>query len=160
VASSGVNPQLSDELAAFVHSGVAATVATRDADLKPAVTRAWGPQLSEDGRTLTLCVVAPPGSATRANLEENGAIAVGFSPPTIARAVQLKGAAVELREPRPDELARAERHFGAFCAQAEAIGFAGELARRLYNPPELLWVRLSIEQVFDQTPGPTAGRPL
>ena len=39
----------------------------------------------------------------RANLERNGAVAVGFSPPTIARAVQVKGVAtrvVELNTPR------------------------------------------------------------
>jgi hypothetical protein len=35
------------------------------------------------------------GSASRANLEQNGVIAIGFSPPTIARALQVKGSVVE-----------------------------------------------------------------
>jgi len=160
VRNSGADSKLSDELVALVHSGVAASVATRDGDLRPAFTRAWGPQLSEDGQTLKVCVIAPPGSATRANLEENGAIAIGLSRPTTARAVQLKGVAVEVREPEPDELDCAERHFGAFCAEAETIGYSAELVRRLYRPLDFVTVTLSIDDVFDQTPGPRAGRRL
>jgi hypothetical protein len=116
--------------------------------------------LSADGQVIALCVIAPPGSATRANLEQNGAIAVGFSPPTIARAVQVKGAVAEIREPGPEELERAERHFGAFRAEAEAVGVRSELAQRFFDPLELVWVMLSIGEVFDQTPGPTAGKRL
>jgi hypothetical protein len=146
-------------LVAFVHSGVAATVGTRGADLRPAITRAWGPRVSADGRSLELCVIAPPGSQTRANLEENGAIAVGFSPPTIARALQVKGVVVSVREPEREDLERAERHFGAFTAEVEQFGISGRVARRVFGPPsEFLAVMLSIDEVFDQTPGPRAGR--
>lgn len=53
---------------AFLHGGVAASVATRDAENRPSTARGWGPLVAEDGWSLTLCVVAPPGSATRANL--------------------------------------------------------------------------------------------
>jgi hypothetical protein len=154
------HPRLSDELVALVHSGVAVSVATRDGESRPAVTRAWGPQLSEDGRTLTLCLIAPPGSTTRANLEDNKAIAIGLSPPTIARAVQLKGVALEVREPRPEDIERAEAHMDAFCAEAETIGVSPTLARRLLMAPDFLSVTLRIDEVFDQTPGPTAGRRL
>lgn len=153
-------PKLSPELVTFVESGVAVSVATRDGANRPAATRAWGPLVSEDGRTLTLCLIAPPGSATRANLEQNGRIAVGFSPPTIARAVQVKGVAVEVGDAGRDELERAGRHFEAFCAEVEAIGFASELAGRIYGRADFVSVTVSIEDVFDQTPGPTAGRRL
>jgi len=160
VQPSGPERKLSAELAAFVQSGVAVSVATRDGDLRPAFTRAWGPQLSDDGESLALCVIAPPGSPTRANLEANGAIAIGFSPPTIARAVQLKGVAIEVREPEPDELESAERHLDAFCVETEAIGYPAERTRRLYRPSDFASVTLSIDEVFDQTPGPGAGRRL
>jgi Pyridoxamine 5'-phosphate oxidase len=153
-------PGLTRELIELVHAGVAVTVATRDKDLRPALTRSWGPRVDEDGRTLTLCVIAPPASATRANLEENGVIAIGFSQPTIARALQVKGRAVEVHEPGPAELERAERHLSAFFAEVEAIGLPAELARRLYTPDELVSVRVSIDDVFEQTPGPSAGKRL
>jgi hypothetical protein len=150
---------LGPELVAFVHGGVAVTVATRDADRRPAVTRAWGPEVSPDGRTLELCVIAPAGSPTRANLEANGAIAVGFSPPTIARALQIKGAAVSVREPEPDELERAERHLAAFTAEVEQLGIPGRAARRIFRErSDFVSVVVTIDEVFDQTPGPTAGQ--
>lgn len=149
---------LDADLASFVHSGVAVAVATRDENLIPAFTRGWGPEVSGDGRSLTLCVIAPPDSATRANLEANGAIAVGFSPPTIARAVQVKGSIASVREPAPNEVARAERHLDAFCSEVVQIGVPAELPRRMFLRDDFVSVTLSVQEVFDQSPGPNAGR--
>ena len=92
-------PVRSPEVVEFVHGGVAIGVATCDETLRPAFTRARGPNVSADRRSRTVCVSAAEGSATRANLERNGAVAVGFCPPPIARAVQLKGVAVVLGAP-------------------------------------------------------------
>ena len=90
-------PALDPAVVEFIHGGVAVGVATRDDDLRPEFARGWGPEVSADGRSLRLCVAAPEGSRMRANLERNGAVAVGFSPPTIARAVQVKGVATRVR---------------------------------------------------------------
>lgn len=149
---------LDPDLVTFVHGGVAVGVATRDADRKPAFTRAWGPEVSGDGRTLRLCVDAPSGSATRANLEDNGAIAVGFNPPTIARGLQIKGVASSVREAGPEELERAERHFVAFSVEGARVGVSEGLLRRSFAPRDLVSVTLSIVEVFDQTPGASAGQ--
>jgi hypothetical protein len=146
------------DLVTFVHGGVAVGVATRDADRTPAFTRAWGPEVSADGRALRLCVDAPSGSATRANLEENGAIAVGFNPPTIARGLQIKGIASSVHEPAPEELERAERHFLAFCVEGARVGVSESLLRRAFAPRDFVSVTLSIVEVFDQTPGAHAGQ--
>ncbi len=150
---------LDSDLVAFVHGGVAVGVATRDADRRPAFTRGWGPEVSADRRMLRLCVDAPSGSAMRANLEEIGAVAVGFNPPTTSRALQIKGVAVSVREPAPEELERAERHFVAFSVEGEEVGVAASVLRRIFAAPrDLLSVTLSIDEVFDQTPGAAAGQ--
>jgi len=96
----------------------------------------------------------------RANLERNGAVAVGFSPPTIARAVQVKGVVSHVGEPDAADLERVERHVRSFLAEAERIGAPPELSRRMFVEPGLVAVQLSIDEVYDQTPGPTAGRRL
>ena len=96
----------------------------------------------------------------RANLELNGAIAVGFSPPTIARAVQVKGVAKRVCEPEAADLERVERHVRSFVAEAERVGAPAELSQRMFVRTGLVAVRFSIDEVFDQTPGPTAGRRL
>ena len=144
----------------FIQGGVAVGVATRDGDLRPEFARGWGPEVSADGRSLRLCVTAPEGSRMRTNLERNAAIAVGFSPPTIARAVQVKGVATVVREPEADDLERVERHVGLFVAEAARIGAPAELSRRMFVRSGLVLVGFSIDEVFDQTPGPTAGRRL
>jgi Pyridoxamine 5'-phosphate oxidase len=160
VPPQGGDLELSDDLLTLVNSAVAVSVATRDGNLRPAFSRAWGPCLSDDGRTMTLCVIAPLGSRTRANLEQNGAIAVGLSMPTTARTAQLKGVAVDVREPRPDELERAGHHVDAFCAEVEPLGHPAAVVRRMFRPADFLSVTFPVDERFEQTPGPAAGRRL
>jgi hypothetical protein len=160
VDRSELEPVLDPAMVEFIQGGVAVGVATRDDDLRPEFARGWGPEVSADGRSLRLCVTAPAGSPMRANLERNGAVAVGFSPPTIARAVQVKGVAGAVGEPETADLERVERHFRSFVAEAGRIGAPAELSQRMFVRTGLVAVQLSIDEVFDQTPGPTAGRRL
>jgi hypothetical protein len=160
VQRSELAPALDPAVVEFIHGGVAVGVATRDDDLRPEFARGWGPEVSADSRLLRLCVAAPEGSRVRANLERNGAVAVGFSPPTIARAVQVKGIAVRVGEPEAADLERVERHVRLFVAEAERVGAPAELSRRMFVGTGLVAVQFSIDEVFDQTPGPTAGRHL
>ena len=160
VAPSEPAAALDPDIVDFIHGGVMAGVVTRDDGLKPAFARAWAPRVSEDGLTLTLCVPAPEGSAMRSNLEGNGAVAVGFSPPTIARAVQLKGVATAVREPEPAELELIDRHFERFQAECDRIGAPREVSGRMLDRTGLVTVTFPIAEAFEQTPGPTAGRRL
>jgi hypothetical protein len=160
VELSGLAPVLDPGAIEFIHGGVAVGVASRDDDLRPEFARGWGPEVSADGRSLRLCVTAPQGSRMRANLEQNGAVAVGFSPPTIARAVQVKGVAKHVAEPEPADLERVERHLRSFVAEAERIGASPELSRRMFVGVGLIVIEFAIDEAFDQSPGPTAGRRL
>ena len=153
-------PALDPDVVEFIHGGVAVGVATRDDDLRPEFARGWGPEVSADGRSLRLCVTAPEGSRMRVNLERNGAVAVGFCPPTIARAVQLKGVATVVGEPDADDFERAERHFGMFAAETAQIGAPAHFPERMFVRSGLFAVEFSIDEVYDQSPGPTAGRRL
>ena len=96
----------------------------------------------------------------RANLERNGAVAVGFSPPTIARAVQVKGVATRVGEPEAADLERVERHVRSFVAESERIGAPAEVSSACSCARAWLRSGSPIDEVFDQTPGPTAGRRL
>jgi hypothetical protein len=95
-----------------------------------------------------------------ANLEGNGAVALGFCPPTIAKAVQLKGVVVLVGEPDSDDLERVERHVRAFAAECARIGIAPEVAARMFDGSALVLISVAIDEGFDQTPGPMAGRRL
>ncbi len=139
-------------------SGVAISVATSDEDLRPCFARGFGPDLAEDGRSLRLCVTAPPGSGVRANLERRCRIAIGFSPPTIARAVQLKGVVETVGELELADRRRMARHLGAFIAEAEQMGMSEPLVRRFAAAVDCVAVTCAVDEVYDQTPGPTAGQ--
>jgi hypothetical protein len=144
------------DLAAFVRRGVAIVVATRDEERRPAVARAWGPTVSDDGTTAMLCVAAAPGSPTLANLEANGAVAVTFSLPTTYRGVQMKGDVVDLGAPGAEHLARVEEHVAAFGVEVEPLGIPRDAVRRFLDA-ELVAVSFAVRELYDQTPGPTAG---
>jgi hypothetical protein len=145
----------------FILSGVAVGVGTRDEDLRPGFSRGWGPEVSADGRSVRLCVSAPEGSRMRANLDGNGAVAVGFCPPTIARAVQVKGVAMVVGEPEAADLERVERHVRSFVEGCKRVGVPEGVSRRMYaGGAGLVSIQFSVDEVFDQTPGPTAGRRL
>ncbi len=112
--------RIDDEPAEFLRCGVAAVVATRDEQLRPAIGRGWAPRSSDGGSLLTLCVEAPPASPMRANLTGNGVTAATFSLPTTYRTVQVKGAAIDVREPTREELDAGAAHCDAFSVEAEA----------------------------------------
>ncbi len=135
-------------------------IATRSEGMVPAIARGWGSEVSASGRVLELCVTAPVGSPTRANLTERSAIAIAFSPPTIATAIQVKGVVTRVAAPDAQALARAEKHLAGFTAEAAKVAPRADQSRRMFEPSQFLSVTVSVEEVFDQTPGPGAGRQL
>jgi hypothetical protein len=138
---------------------VAIVVATRDGDLRPEIARGWGPDVAEDGSAVSLCVATAPGSRTRANLESNGAIAATFSLPTTYRTVQVKGVALDVAEPSAERLARVQEHAAAFVAEVVQVGIPREAAPRFVGSG-FVAVTFAVRELYDQTPGPTAGERL
>ena len=63
-------------------------------------------------------------------------------------------------EPDPDDVERVERHVRAFVAECARIGVAPEVAGRMFDGSGLVAISVAIDEGFDQTPGPTAGRRL
>jgi hypothetical protein len=145
--------------AELIREGVAVVVGTRDASLRPAVTRGWGPNLSGDGAALTLMVDAPEGSPTRVNLGGGSPVAVTLSRPTSYASVQLKGPVVAVRAPSDAELASMRSHVEAFVTEAVAMGVRAAVARSLVGD-DVVVVEIAVAERYDQTPGPGAGRRL
>jgi hypothetical protein len=147
------------DIAQLARQGVAVVVGTRDATCVPAVMRGWGPRLSADGRRLELCVDAPAGSPTRANLEGGSPMAVTLSRPTSYLTVQLKGPVATFGEPTDDARRAVGVHIEAFVAETSAVGVPEEIIRTL-AAAELVAVAIDVAERYDQTPGPGAGRAL
>ena len=156
---------ISAELKAFLESGVSVVVGTRDADLVPEITRAWGLLVSKDRKSISLCVPLATSHKTLDNLAGNGQITVCCSLPTSYKTVQLKGQCIETTDPRRADLTAVERHREAFGRLNVRIGVPRQRTetfwrRELETSPDLVKLRFVPEQIFDQTPGPDAGSPL
>lgn len=147
------------DLDELVRQGVAVIVATCDATHRPAVTKGWGPVLSADGAQLTLCIDAPDGSDTRANLAAGSPVAVTLSRPTSYLSVQLKGPLSTVAEPDDDARRIAAEHVAAFVAETSALGVPEAVIRATVGD-ELVLVAFDVVERYDQTPGPGAGRSL
>ena len=156
---------LTTELAEYVVSGVSVVVGTRDAQRVPEITRAWGPRVSRDRRSLSLCVALAGSRRTLANLRENGRLAVTFALPTNYRSIQLWGRCLGTGALNREDLAALAVHRDSFARLNETMGVPRTVIetfwqRELQESPVMIKIRFKAEQIFDQTPGPGAGSPL
>jgi hypothetical protein len=127
----------------------------------PEVSRAWGWRVSRDGEAIEACVYARSGQRTVANVAENDRAAVTVTSATTYRSFQVKGRAT-VRLADDDDLGRVAEHQQAFLDEVVSIGLPREAAINLFEPeklasPEMMTIRVALDEVFDQTPGPGAG---
>jgi hypothetical protein len=146
------------ELVDFLESGISILVGTRDAHLQPEFARAVGVRIEPGRDELLVWVPASTSVRTIANLRDNGRLAVCFSA-VDHRTFQFKGTLAELREARADERPLLERYRAAVAQHWGFVGLPPRLTHRMIVWPAYA-LRLSIESMYQQTPGPGAGAPL
>lgn len=147
------------ELFDFIQSGVSMLVGTRDARLCPEAARAAGARVEADGAELTVFVPRATGARTLANVIENGRLAVCCSRPADHKTIQVKGRLVSIEEPGPEERALVERYRLALAKTLAEVGLPPRVTLRIAHWPCHV-LRLGVESVYVQTPGPGAGEPL
>jgi hypothetical protein len=151
--------KISDELAAFLESGLSIVVATRDGALEPSGAAAWAATVGSEGARLTVYLYEQAAKGMLKNLESHPEIALDFDQPTTHRACQVKGLYVSSRRARPGEKALVEQQLGGLARELEEIGIP-----RGMTVGWKVWpcraVELRVTQIFEQTPGPGTGEPL
>jgi hypothetical protein len=140
----------------LLESPCALIVATVDADGLPDGTRGWGLQVLPDGEHVRV-LLSSNASRSLDNLGTTGAIAITATHFVTLESVQLKGRLVALEPATDDDRRRFER----FCTEAfEEIanveGTPATIVARM-RPPGVVAATVTVESVFDQTPGPAAG---
>jgi hypothetical protein len=150
---------IDDELRSYFEKGLSVSVATRNADLLPYALRGWGQHLSSDGRTLDVFIDRPIAARAISDLRDNGRLAVVFTDVFEFRSIQVKGRCVEVGDPEPDDWPFIEHHREAFTDALTALGFQTALVRNFWST-QVVKLRMVIEEFYDQTPGPGAGRKL
>ncbi|HEY0825318.1 MAG TPA: hypothetical protein VGD76_16135 [Ramlibacter sp.] len=154
--------QLPPDLVAMMARGVSVIVASRDAALRPSLMRAVGSRVEADGRDITVYLSRPQSRQVVEDLASNGHIAVVFSEPSTHRTVQFKASRVEMRGAAEADAPVLARYLQSMENEIQQVGFAPPLTRAMlaHRLQDLVAVRFTPEQAFDQTPGPRAGAPL
>jgi hypothetical protein len=148
---------LTAETVEYMESGVSLLLGTRDAALRPASARAFGVEINAPSNTATVFVAVAGSQITLANLRDNAQLALTFSRPIDHRSLQVKGRVLTIGETEERQRAVQDRYFARFSEGLIFTGLRQNLLRRIRYFPSYA-VHFRIESMFDQTPGPGAGR--
>ena len=150
---------IDEQLAALLHDGVGIHLGTRNEHLEPNGARAISVKVESDGQHLVVYMADIAAQRVLPDLESNGHAAVVFARPTDDRACQVKGMFVGMRAVHPSERARAQAQWDAFLDNLEYIGIPRSSASTWINVADVA-ITLKVTGVFEQTPGPDAGKTL
>lgn len=150
---------LSDELSAFLESGLSIVVGVRDGALRPDGAAAWAVRVHDDRVHLTLFMYIENAARLLPTLETCPQVAITLDLPTTHRACQLKGVVVSTREAVEEERPEVERQLDAFNRDLEAMGIPRAMFAGWKEWPCTAIV-VRVTELFEQTPGPGTGEPL
>ena len=147
------------KLQQWVEGGISVIVGTADADKVPTCCRAIAISTKDNFETVTVYVPAATGQETIANVATTHRVAISCTVPRSHGSIQIKGVSrgVKLAPPSDEEFVRSRLKQWA-DALAE-FGMPRSLTQRMNVWPAFT-IDVSVEELFDQTPGPRAGFPL
>lgn len=150
------------DLVAMMSRGVSVLVASRDAQLRPSVMRAVGSRVGDGGRDITVYLARRQSRQLLQDIAANGHLAAVFSEPFSHRAVQVKASRAEIRPATEADAPVLAAYLASMEREIERVGFAPPLTRAMlaHQLHDVVAVRFTPEQAFDQTPGPRAGAAL
>lgn len=147
---------IDDDLERFMRGPVAVLLATADSMAVPDATRVSGVAGFGGGRLRVL--ISAQARTARANAQPGTRAAVLVTDITTYRSMQLKGQVVAAGEERtPGDLALLHRQLGAFRDASSRVGLSRDDVWRIF-PVDVVPLVIEVDALFDQTPGPGAGR--
>jgi hypothetical protein len=143
----------------LIDGGASLVVGTVSGDGQPRAGRAWASRIVEREPLRIRLVMALDDEVTVENVAPGAIVAVTGADVRTLQSVQLKGCVRVVEPPAADDLTLAAEHSQRFIDAVIAVdGLSPDLLRRML-PYEVVCVELEIDDRFDQSPGPAAGRP-
>lgn len=150
---------IDQELAAFLQEGIAIQLGTRNDHLEPNGVRVVAAAVDADGTHVVAYVPDVAAPEILSDLESNGQAALVFARPPDERACQLKGTFAGSRAAAADERALVERQWDRWLDRLLTIGYP-RAAFGHWTIWPCVAIRIKVNAIFNQTPGPGAGAPL
>ena len=149
------------EVAALFEGPSSLIVGTADAHAHPEAIRGVRASRSSPTDRLRILLAADAQATRWPTSPSGGAIAITATNVATNASVQVKGRAAPAEPETPADRVRHERYIdGFFGVINESDGTPRRAAAALKPPGSLRRARVSVEELFDQTPGPAAGRSL
>jgi hypothetical protein len=138
-------------------TGSTLSVGTVDRDQNPTACRGWGAHVV-DGRRVRV-LIAGDVESSFADIGAGQPVAVTITDVHTLESIQLKGRAYKGPEPigEADETGHREYRDRVFAAIHDVDGAEPALLARML-PRTLVAFEMDVEDAYDQTPGPEAGR--
>lgn len=155
--------QLSAAQATFLQGPVSINIAATGRDGWPCVCRGQGCMVARDRLTVTLLLSARRGREVLDALDAGSGIAAVFSRPATHATLQLKAGQASRATVSAALRAGNARYARQFADELMELGYGADLGQGIVNltaASDLTALRFAPEIVFDQTPGPAAGRVL
>ena len=147
------------DLAAFLQEGVGIHIGTRNAALQPNGSRALAVTVESDGLHVVVYAAQVAAARVLPDLEDNAQIAIGFGRPTDDRACQVKGVVTGIRDATEAERSVVTAQWDGFLGCLEQIGIPRVATATWVTWPAVV-IRVRVNALFNQTPGPGAGAPI
>jgi hypothetical protein len=144
----------------FLESGCALLVGTATPDGEPVAARGWGCRVVEAGPLRLRVLLGEDDVRGIEHARVGDLVAVTATSLRTLRSVQLKGAITAIEAATADDEALGARYRDLFFGAAHATdGTELGLLERMTPGAHVAW-SVEVREVYDQTPGPTAGAAL
>jgi hypothetical protein len=161
-AGTGGSAVLDDRTRAFLCDRAALIVGFVGPDGRPRATRGWGMEITDgDGEAEPdRCRILLEQCQVRhlEHLVPGGLLAVTGADVVSLRSIGLKGPVEAIEAIDEHDLEHHRRHCDAFFDDIEATDHTPRRLLDRFRPGSLVACTFRAEQVFDQSPGPAAGR--
>jgi hypothetical protein len=139
--------------------GQAVSFGTKDRNNQPKVGRALASKVEKDGSSCEFLVSKEIFEMHKGNLEGKGKIALNITYPPTHKSFQFKGDVLEFRNASAEDKELTKTNFSAFHGIL-SHGYGPEAAQHFlkHEAEDQVLVKMKVEEVFDQTPGPGAGK--
>jgi hypothetical protein len=153
---------IDDSVAAFLAGRRSIIVASRNAANRPSLMRAVGMRLSARRDEVSVLLARSQSTQLLVDLAASGSIAVVFSEPSTHRTLQLKGGNARIETATDADLAVIGPYADNLAAELASVGIEERMARAMIavDPADMVAVRFTPAEIYDQTPGPKAGAAL
>ncbi len=153
---------LDPSVLAFLESGVSIIVGTRDAANVPSVMRAVGARVDPVRNQVVVFIDAPRARPVLADIADNAQVAVVFSQPSTHRTVQIKAGDARIEPIDAADWPLIERYRATLAVEISIYGFSAAFAAAMLGcaRDDVVALRFTPREAYDQTPGPKAGQPI